>query len=85
MVLMSIYSLYMFAFYSVKTTNLLYNTSSIAHNQFRADLKIVPYLMLVLTNSLATWLRAMGMTSTGSGKAPMAVSPIRAVETPNPM
>jgi len=46
--------LYMFAFYSVKTTNLLYNTSSIAHNTFRADLKIVPYLMLVLTNSLAT-------------------------------
>lgn len=45
--------LYMFAFYSVKTTNLLYNTSSLAHNQFRADLKIMPYLLLILTNSLA--------------------------------
>ena len=48
--------LYLFAFYAVKTTNLLYNASSIAHNRFRADLKIVPYLMLVLTNSLATAL-----------------------------
>jgi len=53
LVVLALY-LYMFAFYSVKTTNLLYNTSSIAHNTFRADLKIVPYLMLVLTNSLAT-------------------------------
>jgi uncharacterized membrane protein YjgN (DUF898 family) len=53
LVVLALY-LYMFAFYSVKTTNLLYNASSIAHNQFRADLKIVPYLMLVLTNSLAT-------------------------------
>jgi len=48
--------LYMFAFYSVKTTNLLYNTSSLAHNRFRADMKIVPYLTLILTNSLATAL-----------------------------
>ena len=55
LVMVALY-LYMFAFYSVKTTNLLYNTSSIAHNQFRADMKIVPYLMLVLTNSLATAL-----------------------------
>ena len=54
-VMLALY-LYMFAFYSVKTTNLFYNTSSIAHNQFRADLKIVPYLMLVLTNTLATAL-----------------------------
>jgi uncharacterized membrane protein YjgN (DUF898 family) len=55
LVLIALY-LYMFAFYSVKTTNLLYNTSRLAHNQFRADMKIVPYLMLVLTNSLATAL-----------------------------
>ena len=55
LVMIALY-LYMFAFYSVKTTNLLYNTSSLAHNQFRADMKIVPYLMLVLTNSLATAL-----------------------------
>lgn len=48
--------LYLFAFYSVKTTNLLYNTSSLAHNRFRADMKIVPYLFLVLTNTLATAL-----------------------------
>jgi len=53
LVMVALY-LYMFAFYSVRTTNLLYNASSIAHNQFRADMKIVPYIMLVLTNSLAT-------------------------------
>lgn len=55
LVMVALY-LYLFAFYSVRTTNLLYNTSSIAHNQFRADMKIVPYLILVLTNSLATAL-----------------------------
>ena len=55
LVMIALY-LYMFAFYSVKTTNLLYNTSSLAHNRFRADLKIMPYLMLILTNSLATAL-----------------------------
>ena len=55
LVMVALY-LYLFAFYSVRTTNLLYNTSSIAHNQFRADMKIMPYLILVLTNSLATAL-----------------------------
>lgn len=55
LVMVALY-LYLFAFYSVKTTNLLYNTSSIAHNRFKADLKIMPYLMLILTNSLATAL-----------------------------
>ena len=37
LVMVALY-LYMFAFYSVRTTNLLYNTSSIAHNRFRADM-----------------------------------------------
>ena len=46
--------LYLFAFYSVKTTNLLYGTSSLSHNRFRSELKIGEYLMLVLTNSLGT-------------------------------
>lgn len=55
LVMVALY-LYMFAFYSVRTTNFLYNTSSIAHNRFRADMKIMPYIMLVLTNSLATAL-----------------------------
>ena len=34
--------------------NLLYNTTGLSHNQFRCELKIGEYLMLVLTNSLAT-------------------------------
>jgi uncharacterized membrane protein YjgN (DUF898 family) len=55
LVMVALY-LYLFAFYSVKTTNLLYNTSSLAYNRFRADMKIVPYFMLILTNSLATAL-----------------------------
>jgi len=46
--------LYLFAYYSVRTTNLLYGTTSLSHNQFRSELKIKDYLILVLTNSLAT-------------------------------
>ncbi|MBW2297909.1 MAG: DUF898 domain-containing protein [Deltaproteobacteria bacterium] len=48
--------LYLFSFYSVKTTNLLYNTSSLSHNRFKSELKIMEYLMLVFTNSLGTAL-----------------------------
>jgi uncharacterized membrane protein YjgN (DUF898 family) len=44
--------LYLFAFFSVKTTNILFNTSSLSHHQFEAGLKIREYLMLVITNSL---------------------------------
>ena len=48
--------LYMFAFYSVKTTNLQFNSSQLAAHRFQADLRIKEYLMLVVTNSLATAL-----------------------------
>ncbi len=48
--------LYLFSFYSVKTTNLLYNASSLSHNRFKSELKIMEYLMLVFTNSLGTAL-----------------------------
>jgi uncharacterized membrane protein YjgN (DUF898 family) len=44
--------LYLFAYFSVKTTNLLFNTSSLSHHRFEAGLKTGEYLMLVLTNSL---------------------------------
>ena len=46
--------LYLFAFYSVKTTNLQFNAAQLAGHQFKANLKIKEYLMLVITNSLAT-------------------------------
>ena len=48
--------LYLFAFFSVKTTNLLYNASTLAAHRFEAELKIGEYITLVLTNSLATAL-----------------------------
>jgi len=48
--------LYIFAFISVKTGNLLYNSSSIVDHRFEADMKLKDYLFIVLTNSLATAL-----------------------------
>jgi len=40
------------AYFSVKTTNLLFNASSLSHHRFEAGLKIREYMMLVLINSL---------------------------------
>ena len=48
--------LYLFAYFSVKTTNLLFNTSSLSHHRFEAGLKTGEYLLLVLTNSLGVAL-----------------------------
>lgn len=48
--------LYLFAFFSVKTTNLLFNSSRLARHRLEATLKIKEYLMLVVTNSIATAL-----------------------------
>lgn len=53
LVLMAAY-LYLFAFFSVKTTNLLYNSSRLGRHRMEATLEIKDYLLLVLTNSLAT-------------------------------
>lgn len=43
---------YLFAYFSVKTTNLLFSSSSLSRHRFEAGLKTVEYMMLVLTNSL---------------------------------
>jgi uncharacterized membrane protein YjgN (DUF898 family) len=48
--------LYLFAFFSVKTTNLLYNSSRLTVHRLKATLKIKEYMLLVLTNSIATAL-----------------------------
>lgn len=48
--------LYFFAFLSVKTTNLLYNSSQLALHRMESTLKIKEYLLLVVTNSVATAL-----------------------------
>ncbi|MDQ1330471.1 MAG: hypothetical protein QG578_734, partial [Thermodesulfobacteriota bacterium] len=52
LVLLALY-LYIFACISVKTGNLLYNSSSLAGHRFEADMKLKDYLFIVLTNSLA--------------------------------
>jgi len=48
--------LYLFAFYSVKTTNLLYNSSRLGPHRLESTMQIRPYLSLIITNSLATAL-----------------------------
>ncbi len=47
-----VFYLYLLAYFSVKTTNLLFNTSSLSHHRFEAGLKTGEYMRLVLTNSL---------------------------------
>jgi len=48
--------LYLFAFFSVKTTNLLFNSSKIDFHRLEATLKTKEYMLLVVTNSIATAL-----------------------------
>ncbi len=55
LVVMVLY-LYLFAFFSVKTTNLLYNSSRLAPHRLESTLKIKEYIVLVVTNSIATAL-----------------------------
>lgn len=44
--------LYLMAFFTVKTTNLLFNATGLAGHRFNAGLQTREYLMLVITNSL---------------------------------
>lgn len=46
--------LYLFAFFSVKTTNLLYSSSGLGAQRLEANLEVKGYMGLVFTNSLAT-------------------------------
>jgi uncharacterized membrane protein YjgN (DUF898 family) len=46
--------LYLFAYFSVKTTNLLYNAGGLGPHRMEASLRIKDYMVLVLVNSLAT-------------------------------
>ncbi|HID31633.1 MAG TPA: DUF898 domain-containing protein [Desulfobacterales bacterium] len=48
--------LYLFAFFSVKTTNLLYNSSQLARHRLQATLRIKEYISLVVVNAVATAL-----------------------------
>lgn len=46
--------LYLFAYFSVKTTNLLYNSTELSAHKFNANLQTMEYLTIVVTNSLGT-------------------------------
>ncbi len=46
--------LYLFAYFSVKTTNLLYNATRLGPHRMKATLAVKDYALLVLVNSLAT-------------------------------
>jgi uncharacterized membrane protein YjgN (DUF898 family) len=46
--------LYVFAYFSVKSGNLLYNSSRLGRHRLEASMEVKGYLMLVLTNTLAT-------------------------------
>lgn len=48
--------IYLFAFFSVKTTNLFYNSSQLALHRLEATQKIKEYIVIVATNSVATAL-----------------------------
>jgi uncharacterized membrane protein YjgN (DUF898 family) len=48
--------LYAMAFITVKTNNLLFNCTTISVHGFRANMEIVKYSVIVLTNTLATVL-----------------------------
>ena len=45
--------IYLFAFFSVKTTNLFYNSSRLAFHRLEATQKIKEYIVIVATNSIA--------------------------------
>jgi uncharacterized membrane protein YjgN (DUF898 family) len=48
--------LYLLAFFSVKTTNLMYSSARLGVHRFSADLEIKGYGLIILTNTLATVL-----------------------------
>jgi len=48
--------LYGFAYFGVKSSNLLFNSSALLSHRFRATMKVPTYGLIVLTNTLATVL-----------------------------
>lgn len=47
-----VFYLYLFAYFSVRYTNLLYNSAKLSAHGFKANLKPMEYLVLVATNTL---------------------------------
>jgi uncharacterized membrane protein YjgN (DUF898 family) len=45
--------LYAFAYFTVKSSNLLYNSGALLKNRFKATMKIKEFAMILLTNTLA--------------------------------
>ena len=49
-----VFYLYVFAYVGVKSSNLLYNSSSFAEHGFSSTMEVMEYFVIVVTNSLAT-------------------------------
>ena len=56
LVALAVLYLYLLAFFSVKTTNLMYSSARLDLHRFSADLEIKGYGLIILTNTLATVL-----------------------------
>jgi len=50
--------LYAFAYFSVKSGNLLYNSSTLLKHNFKATMRVIPFLKIVAVNTIATVLTA---------------------------
>lgn len=55
-VVVMIFYLYALAFYSVKSSNLLYNSLVLADHGFQADMSVKEYALITFTNTMATVL-----------------------------
>ncbi|NNF98335.1 MAG: DUF898 domain-containing protein [Desulfobacteraceae bacterium] len=55
-IIIGVMYLYAFAFIATKTSNLLYNNTRLTSHSFIADMDVVQYAIIVVTNTLATAL-----------------------------
>lgn len=53
-----VFYLYAMAYFSVRATNLLYNSSRLAKHGFRSNMEIMEYIGILVTNTIATVLTA---------------------------
>ncbi len=54
--ILAVVYLYLIAYLSVRSSNLLYNSAALLRHRFKASMQIKPYSIILLTNTLATVL-----------------------------
>ncbi|MCJ7772897.1 MAG: YjgN family protein, partial [Desulfobacterales bacterium] len=54
LILVPVVYLYSFAYFSVQSSNLLYNSGALRQHSFKATMSVNPFALIVLTNTLAT-------------------------------